>query len=444
MASSIKGLKEEIALIWSSGLVPIVWGPPGVGKSAAIKQLAASQSYTIPENERISSISPRLANIYGRTHVGRPISDVRLVLCSPNDLKGIPVYVQEDRCAVWTMSGLFPASVERLLELEDMLYELHQSNGLAQNYHARFSSLERKIEKAAREQFGIIFLDELTQATGTVQAAAYSLILDKKIGEYEVPPGVNIIAASNRLGDGSMTNKMPTALKSRLVHLEVEIPLIDDFEQHAIETGMSNDVIGYLKFHPENLFKFNPRNLRGENSEMAEITFPCPRTWDFASNIIERAKAIGSDEYVLDTVLSGAIGAGAASEFIAWQHRYRKLPPCEEVLSGRMTRNQIKFTRFDGDREVADMSMEYTYIMECFRKLIDEKNESKDRVDNLIDFVMDASNTTVDWGIILFKLTQEAWIKSTKEGVKKPNAQLIITSDKMRAFASKMVKEGTF
>jgi MoxR-like ATPase len=437
--ASVRGLKSDIELAWNAELVPIIWGPPGVGKSAIVKSLAKSQSYFIPKNEKISSISPKLAKVYGHSHIGRPISDVRLVLCSPNDLKGIPVYVQEDRIAVWTMSGMFPASHDRLIELEDMFLDLYYSENKQANHQSRLNYLEKKIEQAAKEQFAVIFLDELTQAAATVQAAAYSLILDKRIGEYIVSPNVSIVAASNRLSDGAMTNKMPTALKSRIIHLEIEVPSIEDFEEYALSENLSSDVIGYLKFHPEHLFKFNPRNLRGENAETAETTFPCPRTWEFVSKLIKKSN---KDQYLGD-VISGTIGAGTATEFIAWRERYLKLPPCEDVLNGKLKRSDIKFTRLDGETLMTDMSMEYTFIIDCFKILI-AGQESKDRVANFISFVMDSSNATVDWGVIVFKLTQESWVKSSADKKLNQNAMLIMANPEMRSFATRMVKEGSF
>lgn len=443
MGSSIAALSKEIALIWQAGLSAIVWGPPGIGKSASIKALAGKQKFTVPRNDSVAACSQRLAAVYGAEHTGRPVFDVRLVLCAPNDLKGIPVYDTEDKKAVWVMSGMFPTSADRLASMERMLVGLTEvpHDERQPSHSARVATLESEIHSALLAQHGVIFLDEITQAPPAVQAAAFSLVLDRTINEYRVPKWVDIVAASNRLNDGSMTNKMPTALRSRFVHLEVDTPNLDEFEEYAFTAGFEPDVIGYLRFHPDHLFKFDPRNLRGENAEMAEITFPCPRSWEFASRLIKGARSMKSEDDTLERVLAGAVGNGAAIQFIAWRGLYRKLPDCELVLRGELRRRDISFTRKDQTtgEDVNDMSMEYTYIMECFQRVLaldcaPETEQATSRIDNFLRFTLDSTNSSVDWGALIFKKVHNSDNKIALAMKKRPA---------FREIATTMLKDGT-
>ena len=84
---------------------------------------------------------------------------------------------------------------------------------------------------------GILFLDEITSAPPSVSAAAYQLILDRKLGEYEVPDGWAIIAAGNRQGDRGVTYSMPAPLANRFSHYEVDINL-DDWVAWAYANGV--------------------------------------------------------------------------------------------------------------------------------------------------------------------------------------------------------------
>ena len=97
--------------------------------------------------------------------------DLRLALMDPTDLKGIPFYDKESHTALWAPPAFLPKSGE-----------------------------------------GILFLDELNSAAPSVQASAYQLILDRRVGEYELPDGWAIVAAGNRESDRGVTYRMPSPL----------------------------------------------------------------------------------------------------------------------------------------------------------------------------------------------------------------------------------------
>ena len=88
--------------------------------------------------------------------------DLRLSLLDPTDLKGIPFFNAETKEGVWAKPSFLPS-----------------------------------IEGSK----GILFLDEINTAPPAVQASAYQLILDRKVGEYELPEGWSIVAAGNREND---------------------------------------------------------------------------------------------------------------------------------------------------------------------------------------------------------------------------------------------------
>ena len=90
--------------------------------------------------------------------------DLRLALMDPTDLKGIPFYDKESHSALWAPPAFLP-----------------------------------------RDGTGILFLDELNSAPPSVQASAYQLILDRKVGEYELPDGWAIVSAGNRESDRGVT-----------------------------------------------------------------------------------------------------------------------------------------------------------------------------------------------------------------------------------------------
>lgn len=165
---------------------------------------------------------------------------------------------------------------------------------------------------------GILMLDEINSAPPAVQAAAYQLILDRKIGEYSLPDGWAIVAAGNRETDRGVTFSMPAPLANRFIHIEEFDVNFEDWRTWAMETNLRVEVINFINFKPDMLNKFDSTSK----------VFPTPRTWEFVSDILN-SNADASTERALVT---GAIGAGAATEFMAFLKIYRNLPDPDMVI----------------------------------------------------------------------------------------------------------------
>ena len=238
----------------------MMWGSPGIGKSAIVKQVA--EPY------------------------GRPVFDIRLALLDPTDLRGIPYYDPDRNTAVWATASILPQDPD--------------SNA-------------------------IIFLDEINAAPPVIQAAAYQLVLDRQIGEYTLPEGVDIIAAGNREGDKAVTFKMPTPLLNRFIHIDFEVKF-DDWYDWAIQNKIHEHVVGFLNHQKGKLNQFDPQGKsRG---------FPTPRSWEFVSRIMIQP----ASDSVVRNMVAGAIGEGAAIEFMTYREVYLTLPDPGEVLDGKVAK----------------------------------------------------------------------------------------------------------
>jgi MoxR-like ATPase len=197
-----------------------------------------------------------------------PLLDVRASLLDPTDLRGIPMVV--DGRAVWCPPSFLPDD---------------------------------------RQPSGILFFDELNAAPPLVQASLYQLTLDRRVGEYVLPPGWSIVAAGNRSEDASVVFRMPAALANRFVHLDFEVSF-DDWRAWALGAGIHPLVTSFLAVRRELLF----------DMRKPERGYPTPRSWEIVSDAF---KAAGSLEAVRDVIL-GIVGEGAAVEFLAH---------CEQALS---------------------------------------------------------------------------------------------------------------
>jgi hypothetical protein len=174
----------------------------------------------------------------------------------------------------------------------------------------------------AHGERGILFLDEITSAPPSVSAAAYQLILDRRLGEYRVPDGWAIFAAGNRQGDRGVTYTMPSPLANRFTHFEVETQL-DDWVAWAYDNGIDERVIAFLRFRPERLFDFDPAHN--------PVAFPSPRSWEFAHRGLQK---FGTLPGLLCDALQACVGPAAGIELAAFVNNLDKLPDIDAILQG--------------------------------------------------------------------------------------------------------------
>ncbi|MFH1834448.1 MAG: MoxR family ATPase [bacterium] len=244
-----------------------IWGPPGVGKSSSVKAVATDR--------------------------GIALIDVRMSQKDPTDLRGIQV--PDNGTAKWLIPAFLPNVVRDGEE-------------------------------------GILFLDEINAAPPLVQTAGYQLIFDRRIGEYVLPPGWTIIAAGNRAGDRAVVHRLSKALANRFAtHIDygegyctAEATAspgdLEDWRDWAVVKGIRPEIISFMLFRPELLFKFQP--------EKDDQAFPTPRTWEYASSWLNLPRNM------LSEVMCGCVGDGAGGEFMAYLDVYGRIPDIDRILAG--------------------------------------------------------------------------------------------------------------
>lgn len=169
----------------------------------------------------------------------------------------------------------------------------------------------------------ILFLDEISAAPQSVQAAAYQITLDRTVGEHKLPDNCIVIAAGNRTTDKSVAFKMPKAIANRLMHIEIE-GSFKSWKEWAISSGVNDKVIGFLSFRQNYLMGFD--------SGSDDLAFPTPRTWEMVSNILN---GIDDDIDNMYSLITGIIGTGTAVEFRAWAKIYKDLTSIKDIFDGK-------------------------------------------------------------------------------------------------------------
>ncbi len=272
---TVTGMVRELAELYQSAdrmgtpfrLVPtpFLWGPAGIGKSEGVRQLAEG--------------------LRRRTGKKVAVTDVRLLLYSPVDLRGVPVADANRQFTNWLKPRVF-----------DM--------------------------PEGRDTINLLFLDELSAAPQSVQAAAYQICLDRTVGEHRLPENCIVIAAGNRTTDQSVAYKMPKALCNRLMHFEIRTDF-ESWREWAVQNGVDSRVVGYLSFNNDKLC------LEPESSDIA---YPTPRSWVFVSTLLGVTKRQPAE---LHQLISGCVGTDTAVEFEAWCKNNSDMPPVADIIAGR-------------------------------------------------------------------------------------------------------------
>jgi hypothetical protein len=206
--------------------------------------------------------------------------DIRASQLEPSDLRGLPYFDNSNKTTKWYPPSWLPTNPDGK---------------------------------------GVLFLDELNLAPPIIQSACYQLILDRKLGDYVLPDGWTVISAGNRAEDRSNVFELSSALLNRFVHVELDIPSIENWTKWAMENQVDSRIISFLQFKPM-LFKFDARQK--------DKSFPTPRTWEFASRLVSGIK----DDYsLIETLVSSAVGDGVAMEFTAFTRLQKKIN-LDEIL----------------------------------------------------------------------------------------------------------------
>lgn len=334
-------------------LAPFVWGAPGIGKTEIIRTIAAS---------RTSRLIP-----------------LHLPQYDPTDLKGIPVKGDDGRIR-WMPTSYLPQQRKILIGSDygfDVELDWDYAESIAvyvfdkdgeeiascndpvaadygyPNIHAERIALGKWRVSAdlgpdAHEVIivdkAIIFLDELSAAEPSTQNAALQLVLDRRVGEYDVPYSVPIISAGNREDDGAFVQALSHPLVNRFGHVTL-VPNSDDWIEWGVHSDLRPEILGMIKAYPDALFEYD-EDVRATLVN-GQYGFTTPRTWKFMSDQYADLDTFinmvggGTDsnrlreaERLRLTAFAGIIGKKWASAFIGYIQIMHELPSADSIMRG--------------------------------------------------------------------------------------------------------------
>lgn len=175
----------------------------------------------------------------------------------------------------------------------------------------------------ARSEAYCLFCDELNGASQDVQRSMYSLIHEKRIGEYRMPAGSVVIAAGNRAQDAAIVRGMSSALVNRLVVVELRADA-GEWLSWAVSNGIHSWVVDYLRERPDHLTSPPPKS---------PAPFSTPRSWHALSDAL---LSYGEEppEGVTTVLAHGLLTADHASNFGGFIKRVRNRHSVARLLKG--------------------------------------------------------------------------------------------------------------
>lgn len=280
--TTLKQMTPIAEALMEANIVPMISGSPGIGKSQIVKYIADKH------------------NLF--------LIDVRLSECDPTDIMGFPTVDEETQKSFYRPMATFPLAGDKLPVKRD-------ENGK--------EIIDPKTGEPETYDGWLLFLDEFKNGDPSVQRASYKLVLDRKVGLYDLHKDCRIVCAGNLTSDKAMVQTMSTALVSRMAQFEIELS-VDDWLEWADSAGIDHRIKAYIGWKRESaLYTFDPKK--------AEDVYACPRTWDFTSKMI-KGKDIKSSEAADRVLLSSFIGLGLAREFLSFTELFHTLLKPEDII----------------------------------------------------------------------------------------------------------------
>ncbi|MFF3688213.1 AAA family ATPase [Streptomyces sp. NPDC002187] len=273
---------EALALAVTANQPVLLWGEPGIGKSAGMEQLAAG--------------------------LGLPLETVIASVHEPSDFAGLPI-VGDD-----------PATTGVPMAPPDWAVRLARAGG------------------------GLLFFDELSSAPPAVQAALLRVVLERRVGSLVLPEPVRIVAAANPPSSAADGWHLTPPLANRFVHLDwthdprtvargmagtwpkTAVPVVDPARVPGAVARSRGAISGFLTARP-GLVHHIPADAQSRGR-----AWPSPRTWEMALRLLAAGHATGAGREAVAAALTGAVGDGAGIELLSYLE-HLDLPDPDRVLA---------------------------------------------------------------------------------------------------------------
>ncbi len=241
----------------------------------------------------------------------------------------------------------------------------------------------------ARKEPYVLFLDELNACSQEVQKAFYSLIHERRIGEYHLPEGSIVVGAGNRAEDSAIVKTMSSALINRMFHVQMKADA-RQWIKWAKGVGLHPWVTDYISQRPDHLFSEPPKT---------EEPFSTPRSWHMLSDALTEYHAGEKDipAEVLRMISYACLTPSHAGMFLAYTKNIKNSHLLDDIIA-----QEAKWPKKPEDRDLL------YFLAQSFRgRLLTELPKSiQDLPKGTIHFVYRAKAMIKELSVINFEIAQ--------------------------------------
>lgn len=344
--------KEAVRLCMAAKVTVCTWGHRGIGKSAAMAQIAQC------------GIGETMEQDGKKIHLPMGLIDFRCSQIEATDLRGLPD--KKDGRTVYLPMEDMPVGDMDAADIEEEL--LHIKDEEEQRV--------RRTQLQPHYKNGILFLDEPNRAQDDVLQGVFQLILDRRVGRYVLPVGWGIVMACNYMEGDYITNGFTdAALLNRMCHLNLIVgeETLDDWCAYMVETHGDN---------AQNVIEFGASNLDhlygSVEGELGFSVQPSPRSWDMVVRVEREAKQGGFGDTARRLVIEGLVGLECASAYLVFSCPVKPRDILRLGVSqfkdalGRLDRNQVIGVAWGfislvrnkmNDRKVIDIALDLAEVL---------------------------------------------------------------------------------
>lgn len=221
--------------------------------------------------------------------------DIRLLMYSEVDLKGIPYPDEKHINTVWLQNDILP-----------------------------------RVDRDG--ETGILVLDEITSVARSVRTAAYQLLNERQLGEYRLPDGWLVVCLGNGEDDGGDFQGMEGNFANRCSIFNV-VPDLNAWKTWAFKSNINYLVTAYLSWRPSDLHTYDPESE-------TDLLFASPRSWKAVSDILN-VHPFDKDDEISNLRIIANVGSKIGNTFIAFCKYKKSAVEPADILDGKVNKYDV-------------------------------------------------------------------------------------------------------
>ena len=180
----------------------------------------------------------------------------------------------------------------------------------------------------------ILMIDEYGKANPAVKNALLRVMLERKVGGYELHPD-SIVFATTNLGAEGVGDLLPPHARNRITVVTLRKPSnIEWIEDYAINAGVDHALLGWCKDNPQLFHGFENVKDPDDNPyiyhpKAQRAAFVTPRSLEAASDWLKQRHLY--DDQTLTSLLMGTIGDRGAMDLMAFVKLADQLPSLQSI-----------------------------------------------------------------------------------------------------------------